>query len=147
MHRELLKKVAEKADAKDIEKLSMIAEKGLDHLKECDEELYNKLECELYEIAYGKTISEEMAKKWVTSMKPYGEHWNKETIDELIREKNIDVKPIDFYIVMNMMYNDYYKTLGDEDVIVYAKLTKNWLNDDDAKEDKLYDYWKYIIKK
>lgn len=93
----------------------------------------------------GKTISKSMAKKWVTSMKPYGEHWDYETTTQLLKDNGINLEPIDFYVVINMMYNDYAKVIGD-DLDMYVKLSRAWLKDEDAKEGKLYEYWKTIVK-
>ena len=53
---------------------------------------------------------------------------------------------IDFFVVANMMKNDY-KDLTEEDDVLALKLAHDWLNDVDAKECKLYQYWKHIIKR
>ena len=42
------------------------------------------------------------------------------------------------------MYNDYFD-LTKEDETLALRLAKDWLDDEDAKKDKLYCYWKYIV--
>ena len=87
-----------------------------------------------------------MAKKWVKDMQPAGQHWTMEETTGAMQSLNYNVNPIDFYVVANMMYNDYYN-LVKEDEELALKLAYDWLNDEDAIEDKLYCYWKNIVKK
>ncbi len=151
MHKEYLKKIMENTDnlSKDeiyklVDKYGCLMEKTMDHIKDCDEELYEEIEDSLYEMAYGKVISEEMAKRWVSKMEPFGEKWTLEETTEVLRKNNLSLNPIDFYVVLNMMYNDYGKTIGD-DTTMYIKLARDWLKDEDAKEHKLYNYYKYVV--
>ena len=53
---------------------------------------------------------------------------------------------IQFFVVANMMYNDHYEIVKDNEEMA-LKLAKDWLADIDAKESKLYEYWKYVIKR
>lgn len=150
MYREYIKKIMENVDEyskedvyKMVDKYGCLMEKTMDHLKDCDEKLYDEIECSLYVMANGKVISKEMAKKWVASMKPYEEHWDLESVKEVIKSNSLDVDPVEFYVVLNMMFNDYYKVIGD-DLEMYIKLSKAWLKDEDARKDKLFEYWQYI---
>ena len=52
---------------------------------------------------------------------------------------------IDFYVVANMIYNDYFDLVRDNEELA-LKMAKDWLSDEDAKENKLYCYWKHIAK-
>lgn len=151
MHKEYVKKIMENTEnfSKDeiyklVDEYGCLMEKALDHMKECDEKLYEEIEDCLYEMAYGKTISESMAKKWVQKMEPYGEKWSLEDTTNILRKNNLNLNSIDFYVVMNMMYNDYENTIGD-DMTMYIKLARDWLKDEDAKENKLYNYYKYVV--
>lgn len=115
-------------------------------IQEKEDKLYNHTKIKLYEMAYGKTINENMAIDWVKNMKPKGEHWNIEESTEAMRDLDIQCEQLDFYVVANMMYNDYYNIVkGDETLAL--RLADDWLNDEDAKKDKLYEYWKHIVKK
>ena len=115
-------------------------------VKEDEPELYKHIECILYEDAYGKKINEEMANQWVKNMQPVGIHWTMEETTAAAKSLGYNVNPVEFYVVANMMYNDYYSIVKEDDGLALS-LAKEWLNDKDAKEYKLYEYWKYIIKR
>lgn len=114
--------------------------------KEKDEKLYNHVEMELYEMAYGKKIAENMADEWVHNMKPMGKHWTMDETTNAMYNLGYSLDQIDFFVVANMMYNDYYN-LVKEDETLALKMAEDWLKDVDAKEDKLYNYWKHVIKR
>lgn len=115
-------------------------------VKEDEPELYKHIECTLYEDAYGKKINEEMAHQWVKSMQPVAMHWTMEETTGAMKSLGYSLNPIEFYVVANMMYNDYY-SLVKEDEAMALKLAREWLMDKDAKECKLYEYWKHVIKR
>lgn len=115
-------------------------------VKEDEPELYKHIECTLYEDAYGKKINEQMAHSWVKSMKPVGMHWTMEETTQAMRSLGYSINSIEFYVVANMMYNDYYN-LVKEDETMALKLAKSWLADEDSKDCKLYEYWKHVIKR
>ena len=146
MIRKYIDKIGETKDAAKMEILGDMLEELIYDLKETHHEKYEKYKSELYELAYGKKISEEMAKKWVDEMKPVGEHWTKEQTTIAMNNLEYDFNAVDFYVVANMMYNDYNDLVKDNEELA-LKLTHDWLSDEDAKEDKLYCYWKYIVKK
>lgn len=59
MHKEYIKKIMENSESyskediyKMIDKYGCLMEETMDHLKECDEKLYDEIECSLYEMAY-----------------------------------------------------------------------------------------------
>ena len=51
---------------------------------------------------------------------------------------------------MNMLYSDMSNVLGtgdtEESLRKYIEATRDWLNDPDAEECKLYNYWKYVVR-
>lgn len=146
MIRDYINKIGETKDREKMEELGDMLEELVLELKESHHEVYDKYKNELYELAYGKTINKEMATEWVKSMKPIGEHWNIEQTTSVKESLGYNVDNIDFYVVANMMYNDYNDLVKDnEDLAI--KLAYDWLNDEDTKENKLYCYWKYIAKK
>lgn len=152
MHKEYEKKIMEKVDrmSKDdiieyIKVYGSLMDEVLDYLKSTNKELYDEVECSLYEMAYGKTLSLEMAEKWVNNMTPRAK-WSKAETDRVLDEYGLTLDPISFYVVMNMMYSDYGKSIGDN-LEMYIKLARDFLKDDDAKENKLYCYWKNIVKR
>ena len=87
-----------------------------------------------------------MAEEWVRNMKPKGQHWTMEETTNAMHELGYSLNPIEFYVVANMMYNDYYN-LVDTNEELALQLAEDWLDDKDSIEEKLYDYWKYIAKK
>lgn len=146
MHKKLLEKMKERSSKDDLLCLADITDMALDTMKESNPDFYEHLESLMYETVYGKVISEEMAEKWVSDMQPYHLHWTMEQTDSVMKQYAPSVKPLDWFVVLNMMYNDYRDVLGTEEVDTYAKLAKGWLMDKDAKEDKLYCYYKNIVK-
>lgn len=128
------------------EKICDLVDMLMCEIKEQEPKLYKHIECELYEIAYGKVINKEMADNWVKSMQPAGLHWTMEETTNAMKSLNFNCDTIEFYVVANMLYNDYYNILKDDEEMI-LKLAYSWLKDTDAKEHKLYNYWKNIIKR
>ena len=117
----------------------------------CDEKdrnhkLYKHIEEEMYEMAYGKKISEDIAKIWVDNMKPIGRYWNMQQTTDAMNNLGYNHDKIDFFVVANMMRNDYNDLTQSDDVLA-LKLAHDWLDDEDAKDCKLYENWKHVIKK
>ena len=131
--------------AKHKEKLEDIIDMLMCEVKEDEPKLYKHIEGELYETAYGKVINEEMAHHWVKSMKPVGMHWTMEETTNAMKSLGYNCDTLEFYVVANMMYNDYYNLVKDDEMMA-LKLAYAWLKDEDSKDHKLYRYWKNIIK-
>lgn len=145
MHKKLLEEIKKRKSERDLICLADLLEMVLDDMAEEKPDFYDHIESKLYENIYGKVVSEEMAKKWVRKMQPYGEKWEMEETTEVLKKNGLSLRDIDFYVVLNMMYNDFAKSVGD-DTTMYIKLARDWLKDDDAKEDKLYNYYKYVVE-
>ena len=132
--------------AKNKDKLTDIIDMLMCEIKDIEPKLYEHIECELYEGAYGKVINKEMAHNWVKTMEPIGLHWTIEETTGAMKSLGFNCDEVEFYVVANMMFNDYYE-LVKEDEELALKLAYSWLKDKDAKEHKLYRYWKNIIKR
>ena len=145
MIRKYIEKIGENRNIEDMQKLGDMLSDIIYSTKESHPDLYKKYKLELYEMAYGKKINEEMADKWVKDMKPIGKHWTMEETTNAMQSLGYNFDKVDFYVVANMMYNDYYD-LVKEDEELALKLARDWLDDEDAKKDKLYCYWKHIIE-
>lgn len=144
MHKITIKHII---DSNDITKLKDLAYETidiLDCLEEIDENAYTKYELDVYEILNGKKISEEIALDWVENMKPYGMKWTMEETTRAMRDKNWNLDPVDFFVVANMLFNDYNDIVLD-DIDLVLNMTKDWLRDADAKDNKLYNYYKYVV--
>ena len=134
------------------EKTEDILDMLLCNVKEQDPKLYKHIEGEMYEMAYGKTISDEMAEKWVKSLNPMGK-WTKEEVANVISSYGIDIPINCAYPIINTRYSDSSDVLGDgnteESLMQYIKETKNFYFDKDYEgtgTEKTFDYGKYILK-
>lgn len=146
MVKEYLEKISETKDQAKMDKLGEMFEDLMCKMKEMDNEMYKEFKMCLYEMAYGHVLSEEMAQEWIYSMKPFGMKWSFEQAKTIIGEQKLSVEPIDFWAIMNAMYNDYNGIFGEE-INTYIRLTMDFLNDVDANKGKTYNYWKYIAMK
>ena len=146
--REYIKKIGEKRSLEDMIELGDMLAEIICSMKETHPELYEDYKMDLYEMAYGKVLTKEMAEEWVKSMTPSAK-WDFDTTTLVKRQRGIDIDDVSFYSVMNMLYSDMSNVLGDgeseESLSRYIQATKDWLNDSDVAECKLYNYWKYIV--
>ena len=146
MIREYIEKIGESKDINKMERLGEMLEELIGGLIESHHELYEDYKEELYELAYGRKLNKELAIEWVSEMKPIGEHWTLEQTTSAKESLGYELDNIDFYVVSNMIYNDYNDLVKDNEELA-LKLAYDWLHDEDAKDNKLYCYWKHIIKK
>lgn len=139
-----IEKIIKDGDIEEMHKLSEVLEDVMELLKEYDMDSYKKYEMCLYKMAYGCVLNKEMAEEIVSKMKPYRMKWDIEQTKEIQNQFGLDdIRPVDFFIVMNAMYNDY-RDIFNEDVEVYARLTNDFINDEDAKEGKVFLYFTNI---
>lgn len=54
-----------------------------------------------------------------------------------------NVRDVDFWVVMNMAWNDY-KEVFEDNVEMYAKFSEAFIKDEDAVKSKVYDYFMNI---
>lgn len=141
---EIIRVIADTGNIEDMRTLSDILEELMKIIQKYDTDCYNKYAMELYTMAYGETLSPEMAEKIVRSMKPYGEKWNmQETKSIQDRYGFSDLRTPDVYVVMNSAYNDY-KNIFEEDTEKYVKFTIDFIEDEDAGEGKVFKYFTII---
>lgn len=145
MIRKYIEKIGDKRNVEDMKRLGDMLSEIIYETKESHPEIYEKYKIELYEMAYGKKVSEDMADKWVKEMRPAGLHWTIDETTTAMQSLGYNIDRVDFYVVANMMYNDYFDLVKDNEEMA-LKLAKDWLEDEDATENKLYCYWKYIVK-
>lgn len=77
-------------------------------------------------------------------MKPYGMRWTIEETTRAMKDKNWNLDPVDFFVAANMMFNDYNELLSDN-LDLALHLARYWLKDTDVKDNKLYNYYKYVV--
>lgn len=99
-------------------------------------------------------MNREKAQQWVRKMKnsdgSTGEHWSFDQTYQLMKQRNIDCDPAEFYATMNMLWSDYGKVaekFGLTGVEFWAELSKAFLMDKDAEDGKLMLYYECIVKK
>lgn len=89
-------------------------------------------------------FSKDSAKYAVSRMKnkdgSAGEHWDYNTTTRVLESKGFDFNPCDWYVALNMVYSDYYKSGRSDDT--YIELAYDFLSDEDAPTHKMKRYYK-----
>ena len=105
----------------------------------------------MHVIINGPHFNEEMAKYAVSCLKnsdgTMGEHWAPVDTKTVATTNGImfdNFNEWDWYYVLNMIYSEYYSTIG-SNVPVYISLAKDWLTNKNAPVGKAFDYWGVII--
>ena len=140
MIRKLIEKIGENKKVEDMECLGDMLAELIYMTKESHPEIYEKYKMKLYIMAYGYTFTDEMAEKIVSEMTPYHIHWTKEQTTEVMKQNGLNFNENDFFLTMNMAYNDYYELFGD-DLNMYVNFSKMFINDPDAKPHKIFNYF------
>lgn len=151
MHKEYIDKIIMSGNDSQMHELKEVLVDTISYIKNKDENVYNKIECDLYEIAEGKTLTEEKAKEWVSKMIPRAK-WTLNDIKQIASKYQLNIPIIPAYVIMNMMYSDFSDVLGENDtneiIEKYIKAAEDWYYDEDARhteDEKLYCYWKNIV--
>lgn len=117
-----------------------IADKMAQKLKSADIEAYREVMGDMADRYY--SIDLEEAQDIVRKMKPYGEHWNYQQVCDYMEDDDC----VDYYLAMNMAYNDYSKTaetFGQKDnADFYYGIARDFIKDEDADRNKLGKYFK-----
>ena len=141
MTKEYLRKILSSGDKTEAT-IDLICEM-MEDLKEKDIKEYKR---EIYELSEGKVLNEEKAGHLIAEMKPYGKKWELNETEEVRNSYGYaDIRPVDFWIVMNSAFNDY-NDLFKDNVEWYAKFARDFIKDEDAVEDKVYYYYTMIPK-
>lgn len=144
--KKMIETIINKGKTEDMYALNDMLDELICDLKEQKPKLYREYKMELYKLAYGKVLSEEMAEEIIGKMRPYGMKWSLEETKQVQRQYNLEkIRDIDFWVVMNSAYNDFYDLFGEE-LENYVRYSKMFIKDDDAKEDKVFLYFVNIPK-
>ena len=140
-YKELVKTFHERqVDEASVEEINCEA---YEYLKHADPRAYALLEDKLTKLAYA--ISRPQAEVIVRNMRPQGQVWSYEQVEELVRSKGINDCFVDWYLVMNMCYNDYFNTAKiyglQNDANFYFNLAKDFIEDPDASPHKVSMYF------
>lgn len=93
-------------------------------------------------------FSEEDAKEWIAAMDPPA-RWTMDQTTTVMASKGYSHRPCEFWVVMNMLYSDYGKTMakyGADKPEVWADMTDAFLNDPDAVPHKVGRYYRDIVE-
>lgn len=151
MHKEYIDKIIMTGNDKQMRELKNVLIDTINYVKNTDMDIYNKIECDLYEISEGKVLTEEKAKEWVSNMVPKAK-WSLNDVKQLMSSHQINIPIVPAYVIMNMLYSDLGDVLGEgetnEIIDKYIRAAEDWYYDEDAKhteDEKLYCYWKNIV--
>ena len=141
---EYIEKIINNGKIEDMEKLSDMLEDTMEIVKEYNKDCFEEYKLKLYKMAYGNRLNKEMAKKIVYNMKPYGEKWNYNEVKLFQEERGLThISTCDMYTVLNSAYNDYNDIFG-ENIDEYIRFAIDFIEDEDAKEDKVFLYYTII---
>lgn len=95
-----------------------------------------------------RSFTQEDAENWVHHMTPAA-RWTMEQTTAVMNQRGYHHKPCVFWAVMNSLYSDYGNTMKKYNADlpdIWADLANDWLEDDDAVEDKAGKYYRDIVK-
>ena len=143
---ESIAKIVRDGNNMEMHKLAEILDEVIESLEVYDKECSKKYEMEIYKMAYGPVLTREMAEDLVSKMKPFGKKWSFEETKNIQDQYGLDgIRPSDFFVVINSAYNDYKDLFGD-DMEKYIRFTLDFINDEDAKDGKVFTYFTTIPK-
>ena len=121
---EYIEKIVDNGKIEDMQELSDMLEDTMEIIKDYDKECY-------------KATAQDIVNK----MRPYGMRWNIEETESLQKQRGIeDIPKADFFVVINSAYNDYKDIFG-EDLEGYIRFTIDFIKDEDAKPNKVFNYF------
>ena len=140
---EIIEKIVDNGRIEDMNELSDMLEDTIEMLEEYYPDKYKEYQAKLYEMAYGCILNKEMAEEIVNKMRPFGEKWSMKETTDILMQHGLNFREPDFYVVMNSAYNDYNDIFMD-DIEMYVRFANDFINDEDAKQDKIYLYYTII---
>ena len=136
-----IEKIVYNGKQEDMERLSEILDDLMEIVKQYDENCYKEYAIELYKMAYGNHLNREISEEIVKEMRPAGMRWSFDETRNIQNQRGLnDIPEEDFFTVINSAYNDY-KNLFGEDVESYVRFTIDFIEDEDAKPDKVTNYF------
>lgn len=147
----IIQVIVDNGRLEDMRELSDMLEDTIEDVQQCHPEKFEEYQMQLYEMAYGEILCDELKIEWVKNMRPEA-RWNIEEIQDIYSRYAIEMPLYSFFVIMNMLYSDLGRALGEvnnnDSLTRYIQATKDWYFDEDARntqEAKLYNYWKYVV--
>ena len=120
-----------------------ISEDMLNKLSRKDPMMYDEYIDKLERLAY--RIPKDEAESIVRAMRPKGQYWSYTQVMDLVKSKGVTGEWVNWYLVMNMVYNDFCATAKhfglQNDVEFFYHLAKDFIEDPDAKPMKVEKYF------
>ncbi len=112
-------------------------------LEKSDPHAYHEVMEKMEDLAY--KMEQTDAESIVKAMKPSGEKWTYRDIKDVTAAHGITGSCTEWYLVMNMMWNDYHGTAEKfghgSDVEFYYQLAYDFIMDPDGKNHKVAKYF------
>lgn len=120
-----------------------ISEDMLNKLSRKDPMMFDEYMDKLERLAY--RIPKDEAERIVRAMRPKGQYWSYTQVMDLVKSKGVTSDWVNWYLVMNMVYNDFCATAKhfglQNDVEFFYHLAKDFIEDPDAKPMKVEKYF------
>lgn len=120
-----------------------ISEDMLNKLSRKDPMMFEEYIEKLEHLAY--RIPKDEAERIVRAMRPKGQYWSYTQVMDLVKSKGVTGDWVNWYLVMNMVYNDFCATAKHfglhNDVEFFYHLAKDFIEDPDAKPMKVEKYF------
>lgn len=120
-----------------------ISEDMLNKLARKDPMMFDEYMDKLEHLAY--RIPKDEAERIVRAMRPKGQYWSYTQVMDLVKSKGVTGDWVNWYLVMNMVYNDFCATAKhfglQNDVEFFYHLAKDFIEDPDAKPMKVEKYF------
>lgn len=143
---EIIQTIVDNGKIEDMHTLSDILEYILEEIEKYDKECYDKYVMELYKMAYGNVLNRQMAEEIVSKMRPFGKRWDIEETQQIQNQYGLNnIRSVDFFIVMNSSFNDF-RNIFEDDIEKYIKFSVDFIQDEDAKPDKVFLYYTTIAE-
>jgi hypothetical protein len=143
-YRELMEKIAAKGEKfEDMIEFRAAMDEIMSRVCKNYPQMFHDFVEHIEDIVYEMPL--EKAQYITRGMKPFGEHWTYEDVKNVLSNKGIYKHCIEYYLVMNMVYNDYYDVATNfghqSDVEFYFELANAFINDLDGKKHKVVKYF------
>lgn len=140
-----IQKIVADGDQQEMGELSDILDEVVYVIKKYDENLFKEYKMCLYRMAYGDKLNRDMAEDIVYKMKPYGMRWSLEDTKQIQKDYGLDnLDELEFFVVINSAFNDY-RNLFEDNIEMYVRFTKDFIEDEDAKQGKVFKYFTQIV--
>ena len=140
---DLMDKYVHDLETEDMELLTHKIDWFVEKVRDKEPELVDKFLMKV-DLIVNPYFTKETAQYVVSKMEnkdgSIGEHWNYDTTTKVLDSKGYDFNPCDWYVALNMIYSDYYRSGRSDDT--YIELAYDFLNDKDAPDDKMKRYYK-----